>query len=137
LDPELAVPSSAQAGDAGFDLSARFDGVVPAAGGRLLMATGFALALPEGMAALILPRSGLALRHGLSVVNAPGLVDSGYRGELSVLLLNTDPEVDIEIRRGDRIAQLMLQRVVPVEFVEVSELAGSERGDQGWGSSGR
>lgn len=136
LDPEMAVPTQARAGDAGFDLAAREGATVPAGGGRALMPTGLAMALPTGFAALVLPRSGLALAQGLSVVNAPGLIDSGYRGEIQVLLLNTDPECDIVINRGDRIAQLMIQEVVASRFVEAESLPDSERSTKGWGSSG-
>ena len=133
LDPEMVIPTQARSGDAGFDLAAREDATVPAGGGRYLMPTGLAMALPAGFAALVLPRSGLALKQGLSVVNAPGLIDSGYRGEIQVLLLNTDPQVDISIRRGERIAQLMIQEVVVSRFVEAESLPDSDRSTQGWG----
>ncbi len=136
LDPDLEGPTNARPGDAGFDLRARNNAVIAPSGGRVLMPTGFAIALPPGYAALILPRSGLALRQGLSVANAPGLIDSGYRGEIAALLLNTDPEAEIRIERGDRIAQMMIQRVVPTRFAEVDKLDDSERGAAGWGSTG-
>ncbi len=137
LDPDLPLPAYARAGDAGADLLAREDAVVPAGGGRALIPTGIALAIPEGWAGLVLPRSGLALRHGVSVLNAPGLVDAGYRDELRVLLVNTDPADDYKVRRGDRIAQLVLQRVGQVSFVETARLPPSERGLGGFGHTGR
>src|SRR5438270_6566785 len=108
LDPDLPLPGYARAGDAGADLVAREAVVLPAGGGRALMPTGVAVAIPEGCAGLVLPRSGLALRHRVTVANAPGLVDAGYRGELNVILLNTDPDADYEVHRGDRIAQLVI-----------------------------
>jgi len=138
LDPELPLPSYAHDGDAGLDLVAREDAVVPAAGGRVLMPTGMAIALPPGYAGFVLPRSGTALRHGISVVNAPGLIDSGYRGEIQVVLLNTDPEADFHVVRGHRIAQLVVQAVEQVGWIPVAELpADSERGAGGFGHSGR
>src|SRR6188472_3744362 len=111
LDDELPLPSYAHAGDAGLDLHAREDAVVEAGGGRALVPTGIAIAVPPGHAAFVLPRSGLALRHGLGVVNAPGLIDAAYRGEIKVILLNTDPRADYRVHRGDRIAQLVVQKV--------------------------
>lgn len=136
LDPELPLPTYAHEGDAGLDLMAREDASVPAAGGRCLVPTGIAIALPRGYAALVLPRSGLALKHGLTVVNSPGLIDCGYRGEIKVVLLNTDPDSDYSVRRGDRIAQLVVQKVVEVRWDEVSQLDGIDRGG-GFGHSGR
>lgn len=135
LDPELPLPSYAHPGDAGADLLTTVD-VRLAPGERVLAPTGVALALPEGYAAFIHPRSGLAARHGLSIVNTPGTVDSGYRGEVKVLLVNHDPHESIELRRGDRVAQLVLQRVDRAAFAEVEMLPDSERGDGGYGSTG-
>lgn len=135
LDPELEAPSYAHPGDAGADLRARED-VVLLPGERKLVPTGVAIALPEGFVALIHPRSGLATKHGLTIVNAPGTVDAGYRGEISVTLLNTDSSQPIELRRGDRIAQMVIQRVEHAQFIPVSELSGSVRGTGGFGSTG-
>jgi dUTP pyrophosphatase len=137
LDPDLPLPAYARPGDAGADLVARVGVVLGAGGGRAMVPTGVAVAIPDGYAGLVLPRSGLALRHGVTVVNAPGLVDAGYRGELNVLLLNTDPEDDYEVHRGDRIAQLVVVAVEQVAFVVVEELPASERGSGGFGHSGR
>lgn len=136
LDPDLPLPTYAHAGDAGIDLVAREDAVVRAAGGRALVPTGIALALPRGHAGFVLPRSGLALKHGLSVVNSPGLIDCAYRGEIKVVLLNTDPAADYEVHRGDRIAQLVVQRVSEIVWQEVDSLDGDDRGG-GFGHSGR
>jgi dUTP pyrophosphatase len=136
LDPDLPLPSYAHPGDAGLDLHAREDAVVPAGGGRVLMPTGIAIAVPLGHAAFVLPRSGLALRHGIGVVNAPGLIDAAYRGEVKVVLLNTDPADDYRVHRGDRIAQLVVQRVEEVAWQLVDELAGVDRGG-GFGHTGR
>jgi dUTP pyrophosphatase len=136
LDPDLALPSYAHAGDAGLDLCARENGVIAAAGGRLIMPTGISIAIPLGHAGLVLPRSGLALKHGITVVNAPGLIDAAYRGEIKVVLLNTDPTADYEIHRGDRVAQLVLQRVEEVAWQVVENLDGDNRGG-GFGHSGR
>jgi len=135
LDPELEAPSYAHPGDAGADLRARED-VVLLPGERKLVPTGVAIALPDGFVALIHPRSGLATKHGLTIVNAPGTVDAGYRGEISVTLLNTDSARPIELRRGDRIAQMVIQRVEHAQFIPVSELSGSVRGTGGFGSTG-
>ncbi|MGN7201494.1 dUTP diphosphatase [Arthrobacter sp. SAFR-044] len=135
LDPELEAPSYAHPGDAGADLRARED-VVLLPGERKLVPSGVAIALPEGFVALIHPRSGLATKHGLTIVNAPGTVDAGYRGEISVTLLNTDSSQPIELRRGDRIAQMVIQRVEYAKFIPVSELSGSVRGTGGFGSTG-
>ena len=135
LDPELPVPSYAHPGDAGADLFAR-EGVTLAPGERRLVPTGLALALPEGYVALVHPRSGLAHRSGLSIVNAPGTIDAGYRGEIQVCLVNLDPATPIVLARGDRIAQLVIQRFESAEFVEVAELPDSVRGEGGYGSTG-
>ncbi|HEU4669057.1 MAG TPA: dUTP diphosphatase [Arthrobacter sp.] len=135
LDPGLEAPSYAHPGDAGADLRARED-VVLQPGERKLVPTGVAIALPEGYAALIHPRSGLATKHGLTIVNAPGTVDAGYRGEIAVTLLNTDATQSIELRRGDRIAQMVIQRVEYAQFIPVNELSGSVRGTGGFGSTG-
>jgi dUTP pyrophosphatase len=137
LDPDLPLPTYARPGDAGADLVAREDVLLAAGGGRAMVPTGVAVAIPEGYAGLVLPRSGLALRHGVTVVNAPGLVDAGYRGELNVLLLNTDPHHDYQVHRGDRIAQLMIVAVERARFVMVEQLPASERGTGGFGHSGR
>ncbi|MCU1366636.1 MAG: dut [Ilumatobacteraceae bacterium] len=136
LDPDLVLPSYAHPGDAGLDLCAREDGVVTAAGGRLVMPTGIAIAIPLGYAGFVLPRSGLASKHGVTVVNAPGLIDAAYRGEIKVVLLNTDPHTDYAVHRGDRVAQLVLQRVEEVSWDVVDQLDGDDRGG-GFGHSGR
>lgn len=136
LDPELPLPSYAHPGDAGLDLRAREGAVVAAGGGRALVPTGIAIAIPVGWAGFVLPRSGLALKHGIGVVNAPGLIDAAYRGEIKVILLNTDPTVDYHVQRGERIAQLVLQRVEEVSWQVVDELDGDDRGG-GFGHSGR
>jgi dUTP pyrophosphatase len=136
LDPELALPAYAHPGDAGLDLVAREDAVVPAAGGRALVPTGISIALPAGYAGFVLPRSGLALKHGVTVVNSPGLIDCAYRGEIKVVLLNTDQRTSYRVHRGDRIAQLVVQSVMNVTWREVSELDGDDRGG-GFGHSGR
>ena len=137
LDPELALPSYARLGDAGADLVAREPAVLAPAGGRAIVPTGIALAIPEGWAGFVLPRSGLAVRHGITCLNTPGLVDAGYRGELRVLLVNTDPTEPYEVSRGDRIAQLVIQRIEECSFVVVDELPESERGAGGFGSTGQ
>ena len=124
-----------KAGDAGADLRARIDLTIRP-GERALVPTGLAIALPSGYAAFVHPRSGLALRHGLAMVNAPGTIDSGFRGELQVILINHGQE-DFEISRGDRIAQLVIQRVENAEFVEVTQLPGAARGGDGFGSTGQ
>ncbi|GGK40945.1 dUTP diphosphatase [Nocardia camponoti] len=135
LDPGIPVPTRAHSGDAGVDLCTTED-VIIEPGERVLVGTGIAIALPHGTVGLIHPRSGLAAKAGLSVVNAPGTVDAGYRGELKVCLINLDPRTAIELRRGDRIAQLLVQRVELVDFVEVDELDDTSRGVGGHGSSG-
>ena len=139
LDPDLELPSYARVGDAGLDLLARENVVLFPAGGRALVATGIAVAIPEGHAGFIQPRSGLALKHGVTCLNTPGLIDSGYRGELKVLLINTDPSEPFEIKRGERIAQLVVQRVEPVVLRPVDDfehLGESERGEGGFGHTG-
>ncbi|GAA3820561.1 dUTP diphosphatase [Cellulomonas soli] len=135
LDPDLPAPSYAHPGDAGADLVTRVDVVVPPQG-RVTVPTGVAIALPDGFAAFVHPRSGLAAKHGLTIVNAPGTVDAGYRGEIAVTLLNTDVEHALTLHRGDRIAQLVVQRVERARFVEAERLPGSHRGEGGFGSSG-
>ena len=137
LDPDLPVPGYAKPGDAGLDLRAATDVVLSAAGGRAVVPTGLAVAIPEGYAGFVQPRSGLARDHGVTCLNTPGLIDSGYRGELQVLLINTDPVEDFKVTRGERIAQLVIQRVEHVRFRIVEELPDSVRGTGGWGSSGR
>ena len=135
LDAGLPMPRYAHPGDAGADLCARKD-VSLQPGQRAMVPTGVAMALPAGYAAFVHPRSGLAARHGITVVNAPGTIDAGYRGEILVNLLNTDPSETFTIARGDRIAQLVVQRVSEAHFVEVESLPGSQRGDTGHGASG-
>ena len=135
LDPDLPAPAYAHPGDAGADLVTATD-VTLAPGERALVPTGMAIALPQGFVALVHPRSGLAARHGLSIVNTPGTVDAGYRGEIKVLLINLDPHEPIVLRRGDRIAQLVVQRVETARFVEVDVLPESVRGAGGYGSTG-
>jgi dUTP pyrophosphatase len=153
LDPDVLLPSYAHEGDAGADLYARINALLAPAGGRALVPTGLAVAIPEGFAGFVQPRSGLALRHGVTCLNTPGLIDSGYRGELSVLLVNTDPVEPYEVRPGDRIAQLVVQPVCRAEFVVVGSLdelppsegpgighgagRGAGRGTGGFGHSGR
>ena len=136
LDPDLPLPSYARAGDAGADLVAREDAVLEPGGGRALIPTGVALAIPDGYAGFVQPRSGLALRHGVTCLNTPGLIDAGYRDELKVLLVNTDPKEPYKVTRGDRIAQLVIQRVEHVAFIPVDELPPSERGG-GFGHTGK
>jgi dUTP pyrophosphatase len=135
LDPGLPLPGYAHPGDAGADLYVTTD-VTIEPGHRVTVGTGVALELPPGFAGFVHPRSGLAARAGLTVVNAPGTVDSGYRGEIRVTLLNTDLVAPIELRRGDRVAQLVVQPVVTAHFVEVLELAPAARGEGGFGSTG-
>ena len=136
LHLDLPLPAYAHPGDAGADLCAAEDVVLPP-GGRATVGTGLAIAVPEGHAAFVHPRSGLAARHGLTVVNAPGTVDAGYRGEVRVVLLNTDRHEPFTVRRGDRIAQLIVQPVTRVRFHDVEELPPSPRGEGGFGSTGR
>ncbi len=135
LDPDLPLPSIEHAGDAGLDLRSTID-LDLAPGQRHLVPTGIAIALPAGYAAFVHPRSGLALRHGVTMVNAPGTIDAGYRGEVGVILINHDPDRTLSIARGDRIAQLIVQRVEHVRLVEVMSLPGSSRGQGGFGSTG-
>ena len=135
LDPDLPLPARSHPGDAGVDLMAAAD-VDLAPGARAVVPTGVAIALPDGYAAFVHPRSGLAARHGVTLVNAPGTVDAGYRGEIRVTLLNTDPATAVSFQRGDRIAQLVIQRVAAPVFHEVDSLPGSARGENGFGSTG-
>ncbi|WP_419842352.1 dUTP diphosphatase [Candidatus Poriferisodalis sp.] len=137
LDHGLALPAYARPGDAGCDLLAAETVTLAAAGGRAMVPTGIAVAIPVGYAGFVQPRSGLARRHGVTCVNSPGLIDSGYRDELRVLLLNTDPAEPYQVQRGDRIAQLVIQRVEQAEWEEVEALDESERGLGGFGHSGR
>lgn len=137
LDPDLPLPAYARPGDAGIDLMARVSTVIQPGGGRALVPTGVAVSLPEGCAGFVLPRSGLALKHGVTCLNTPGLIDSGYRGELKVILVNTDPLQPFTLERGERIAQLVVMEVPQVRLVEVDSLDPSTRGDQGFGSTGR
>jgi dUTP pyrophosphatase len=138
LDEELPAPTYAREGDAGADLTASTDVVLPCRGGRAVVPTGVAVAIPAGYAGLVVPRSGLAARHGLTCLNAPGLIDSGYRGEIRVILVNHDPEQDYTVSRGDRVAQLVLVKVeqAAFELVGQSGLEGSERGTGGFGHTG-
>jgi dUTP pyrophosphatase len=139
LDPDLPLPAYAHPGDAGLDLRARTDGEVAPGGGRLLMPTGIAIAIPPGYAGFVLPRSGNALRHGITMANSPGLIDCAYRGEIQVILLNTDPVEPFVVHRGERIAQLVIQRVEEVQWRvvdDVEALEGTDRGG-GFGHSGR
>jgi dUTP pyrophosphatase len=135
LDPDLPLPHYARASDAGLDLHAA-QRVVIEPGARALVGTGLAVAIPPGWAGLVLPRSGLALSHGVTVLNAPGLIDAGYRGEVKVLLVNHDPRATVTLERGERVAQLIVQTVAAAELVEVDELPASERGAGGFGSTG-
>ena len=136
LDPGLPLPAYAHPGDAGADLRAAAEVVLPP-GGRATVGTGIAIAVPDGYAAFVHPRSGLAARHGITLVNAPGTVDAGYRGEVRVVLLNTDPAEPFTVRRGDRIAQLVVQPVTRARFLDSDELPPTPRGDGGFGSTGR
>jgi dUTP pyrophosphatase len=136
LRPNATLPSRAHAGDAGLDLHAA-EAATIGPGERATVATGIAVEIPDGFAGLVLPRSGLAARHGIALVNAPGLIDSGYRGEIRVLLLNTDRSEPFDVAPGDRIAQLVVTPVTEAETVEVAELTASIRGEGGFGSSGR
>jgi len=135
LDPGLPMPSYALPGDAGFDVCTTID-IALAPGERAVVPTGIALALPEGYAAFVHPRSGLAARHGLTIVNAPGTIDAGYRGEVRICLLNTDPHESVELARGDRIAQIVIQPVARAILHEAERLPGSHRGEGGYGSTG-
>jgi dUTP pyrophosphatase len=136
LHPDLPLPAYAHPGDAGADLCAATEVVLPP-GGRATVGTGIAIAVPDGYAAFVHPRSGLASRHGITLVNAPGTVDAGYRGEVKVVLLNTDLAEPFTVRRGDRIAQLVVQPVTRARFLDSDELPPTPRGDGGFGSTGR
>ena len=135
LDPTVPLPSYARAGDAGADLATRIDFTINP-GERMLVPTGISIALPNGYVALVHPRSGLAIKHGISMVNTPGTVDAGYRGELQVILINHDLTQPVSFKKGDRIAQLVIQKVERADFVEVSDLPGSDRSSGGFGSTG-
>jgi len=137
LDPDLPLPACAHPGDAGYDLYAREHAQLAPNGGRAIVPTGIAIALPEGTAGFVLPRSGLALRHGITCLNTPGLIDAGYRDEVRVILVNLDPHDAFDVARGDRIAQLVLQRVETIEWDVVGSLDDSDRGTGGFGSTGR
>lgn len=137
LDPDLPLPSYSHEGDAGLDLRAREAFTLEPGGGRALVPTGIAIALPRGTAGFVQPRSGLALRHGITCLNSPGLIDCGYRDELRVVLVNLDPTEVFRGERGDRIAQLVIQRIEEAELVEVDELSESARAGGGFGSTGR
>lgn len=136
LDPELPIPAYSKDGDAGADIVSAIDFTL-APGERKLVPTGMSIAMPNGYVCLVHPRSGLAVKHGVSIVNTPGTVDAGYRGELQVILINTDRSESVSFKRGDRIAQLVFQKVERAQFEEVSELPESMRGDGGFGSTGR
>ncbi|MBU6163463.1 MAG: dUTP diphosphatase [Actinomycetales bacterium] len=136
LDPDLPLPSYAKPGDAGADIYSRIDAELNP-GERKLIPTGIAIALPPGFAAFVHPRSGRAIKEGLGMVNAPGTVDAAYRGELQVILINHDSQNSIRIKRGERIAQLVIQKVEHAEFIELEELPGSSRGASGFGSTGK
>ncbi len=136
LDPDLPLPTVAHVGDAGVDLYARIGVVIAPAGGRSLVPTGIAISIPNGYVGLVVPRSGLAIKHGITLVNTPGVIDSGYRDELQVVMMNTDPQNSYSVERGDRIAQLIIQRIEQVNWHVVDELGGNDRGG-GFGHSGR
>ena len=136
LDPDLPLPHYSKGGDAGADIVSRIDFEL-APGERALVPTGISIAIPVGYVALVHPRSGLAIKHGVTMVNAPGTVDAGYRGELQVILINHDRQESVSFKRGDRIAQLVIQAVERAEFIEVASLPGSERATGGFGSTGR
>lgn len=137
LHPDAVVPSYAKPGDAGADLVSVEDVEISPGGGRAIVATGIAIALPDGYVGLVHPRSGLAAKHGVTTLNAPGTIDSGYRGEIKVIMVNTDPEQPHRVSVGERIAQLVVQRFESVSWVEVDELDETERGDGGFGHTGR
>ncbi len=136
LDPGVPLPMYAKGGDAGADIVSAVD-ITLAPGERALVPTGISIALPDGYVALVHPRSGLAIKHGVTMVNAPGTVDAGYRGELKLILINHDPSESVSFKRGDRVAQLVIQQVERAEFIEVQDLPGSGRGTDGFGSTGR
>ena len=135
LDPSVPMPSYAKGGDAGADIATRIDFTLKA-GERMLVPTGISIALPNGYVALVHPRSGLAIKYGISMVNTPGTVDAGFRGELQVILINHDLTESVSFKKGDRIAQLVIQQVERAEFVEVTQLPGSDRATGGFGSTG-
>ena len=136
LDPGVPLPIYAKGGDAGADIVSAVD-ITLAPGERALVPTGISIALPDGYVALVHPRSGLAIKHGVTMVNAPGTVDAGYRGELKLIIINHDRIESVSFKRGDRVAQLVIQQVERAEFIEVQELPGSGRGTDGFGSTGR
>lgn len=136
LDSGVPLPNYAKGGDAGADIVTSID-ITLAPGERSLVPTGISIALPAGYVALVHPRSGLAIKHGVTMVNSPGTVDAGYRGELKLILINHDPKESVTFKRGDRVAQLVIQKVERADFVEVQELPGSGRGSDGFGSTGR
>ena len=136
LDPGVPLPLYAKGGDAGADIVSAVN-IILAPGERALVPTGISIALPDGYVALVHPRSGLAIKHGVTMVNAPGTVDAGYRGELKLILINHDRSESVSFKRGDRVAQLVIQQVERAEFIEVQELPGSGRGTDGFGSTGR
>ena len=136
LDPGVPLPMYAKGGDAGADIVSAVD-ITLAPGERALVPTGISIALPDGYVALVHPRSGLAITHGVTMVNAPGTVDAGYRGELKLILINHDRSESVSFKRGDRVAQLVIQQVERAEFIEVQDLPGSGRGTDGFGSTGR
>ena len=135
LDKELPLPRYAKPGDAGIDIYSRID-ITLEPGERALVPTGISIALPNGFAAFVHPRSGLAIKHGVTLVNAPGTIDAAFRGEVQVILINHDPKAAIAFKRGDRIAQLVIQKVESANLIEVESLPGTERGDGGFGSTG-
>ena len=135
LDSSLPLPRYAKSGDAGADLTSAIDFTL-APGQRQLVPTGIAIALPHGFVALVHPRSGLAIKNGVTLVNTPGTIDAGYRGEISCIVINLDPNDEVSFKKGDRIAQLVIQKVERAEFIEVTELPESERGSDGFGSTG-
>ena len=135
LDPSVPMPAYAKGGDAGADLATRIDFTIKP-GERMLVPTGISIALPNGYVALVHPRSGLAIKHGISMVNTPGTIDAGFRGELQVILINHDLTESVSLKKGDRIAQLVVQQVERAEFVEVTQLPGSQRATGGFGSTG-
>ena len=137
IDPSLPLPAAAHQGDAGYDLRARERVMLAPGGGRAAVPTGIAVAIPPGWAGLVLPRSGLALRHGITCLNAPGLIDAGYRDEIRVVLVNHDPAEPFEVAVGDRIAQLVIQEVAAIDWDEVEDLGQTARGQGGFGSTGR
>ena len=135
IDKSIPIPKYAHTGDAGIDLLSSID-IIIKPHQRALIPTGIMLAIPEGYAGFVQPRSGLAIKYGISLVNSPGLIDSGYRGEICVIMINTDNSNDFKIKKGDKICQLVIQKVEEVEFIEVDELDKSSRGENGFGSTG-